>query len=625
MLPALILAAALLGLAIGLVNPGLQPRDLLERHRLVLVGRIVAADPGSGSATAAVDLVVAGDRAPAAVQLSAVPDGGALRVGGTWIAFAGGRRPGLEDRALCYTAEGWWTARILGPERWSWTRLEREAGLEGGIPLAGTWCGDPAQLGALLADLAAGTGRFPCRAWCAFAPDAVITVLPAPATALVGADLDGDGQADLVVCAPAGLEALLRSAAPDGGWRWLRATRHLGLSATAGSVAAADADGDGVVDLLCDGVLRYGAAALRDRYASGQALAGAPAGIATTAFLEVDGDGWPEALAAGAGGLRIWHNPGPGRGAWTALGGLDDLPPGPVAVGDWDGDGRADLFCAGGGGRLLVADGRGAFRPVRLPVELDPAAGGGRAPDAAGVFAAFVPGRAGALCAANATGWRLLACGEEPEDRSAWGGELSEGPVDQRQVLSADFDLDGRPDLYAAALGADGGRLLLNRGYGMFLRAERSPGLGPVFSGPAHGAPGTCVAVDDLDGDGAPDLVLGGEDGTVTLLANAGLVRRQEEEEALPGSELAVLQRYGAIAVRPTGRGAIGAQVAVSARDGTCLGRWLLGSGGGALPALWTGVPAGRWRLRLRWADGAEVATDLVVEAGRVTPWRPRR
>ncbi len=82
-------------------------------------------------------------------------------------------------------------------------------------------------------------------------------------------------------------------------------------------------------------------------------------------------------------------------------------------------------------------------------------------------------------------------------------------------VAAADLDADGWPDLVAAT--KNGIALLVNKGDGSFDRAAG----GDLAKLPAGFAPRR-IAIADLDNDGFPDIVLGGEAGIV-FFRNAGL------------------------------------------------------------------------------------------------------
>src|SRR5262249_33278897 len=134
--------------------------------------------------------------------------------------------------------------------------------------------------------------------------------------------------------------------------------------------------------------------------------------------------------------------------------------PSAVAVGDFDGDGHADLVAANATDRGTVSvlrnNGDGTYQP---------------------------PQRFGA------------------------------GGKDPRSVAVGDLDGDSDLDLVVANLGSGTGGVLLNRGDGTFAAAGSCPaGMGP-----------TSVAVGDLDGDSDLDLVVANRNSnTVSVLKNQG-------------------------------------------------------------------------------------------------------
>jgi hypothetical protein len=152
-----------------------------------------------------------------------------------------------------------------------------------------------------------------------------------------------------------------------------------------------------------------------------------------------------------------------------------------AAMGDFDGDGSIDLItCAPNTScRFLTNDGRGNFTDTASPFDSDAGApgdggiGGGGGGDA---------------------GSPAIGLGLDPRFPS----EI----LDVRALVAADFDGDGHLDLFVG-VGTNGpGACYRNDGKATFTDA----GFGAV---PPDGDAVTSVAIGDLDGDGRPDLVVG--------------------------------------------------------------------------------------------------------------------
>src|SRR5207248_2450592 len=171
-----------------------------------------------------------------------------------------------------------------------------------------------------------------------------------------------------------------------------------------------------------------------------------------------------------------------------------------------------------------------------------------------------------------------------------------------KQAVTADIDMDGWPDV--VGLGADGKPVLLhNQGDG---RLEHVPdAFGPTAAARA-------VAAADLDGDGAPDLLVW-HDAGLALHRNLG-------------------NGNGAVLIEPSGRRDRGANLRTNA-DG--LGAWVVaqtgphwsgaerttaaaGLGQSLLPTtLGMGKHGRADVVRVRWPD-AVIQAELGVNAGSV-------
>ena len=210
-----------------------------------------------------------------------------------------------------------------------------------------------------------------------FANSANVATLATSPTAVVAGDFDGDGILDLA------------AASETGGYAvdWFHGNGNATFSSfhvvpnTYGLVGrriyAGHFDADAHLDLLL--VHQQGAMVLRnDSQGQGNfnALAGAlPAGpIGCAAVADLDGDGILDVITSGVT-LQVWR--GQGTGAFTLLHSYTANGAGELDLGDIDGDGVLDLLGVGyGGAQLFLGLGGGAFGPAQtIPTGLYPKAG----------------------------------------------------------------------------------------------------------------------------------------------------------------------------------------------------------------------------------------------------------
>lgn len=181
-----------------------------------------------------------------------------------------------------------------------------------------------------------------------------------------------------------------------------------------------------------------------------------------------------------------------------------------VAVGDYNKDGRADIFVAADGHYLLYRNNEdGTF------TEVD---------EAAGLTAGDAQGRAAAWADYNGDGnLDLYVVNASPDRLYRNNGDGTFTDVSAEAGISSDAvghavaftDLtgDGHPDLYVANEGQDD--LYINNGDGTFSKAD------PAAAGIAESANSWSVAVADYNGDGRPDIFVA-NDGSAAVYRNDG-------------------------------------------------------------------------------------------------------
>ena len=302
-------------------------------------------------------------------------------------------------------------------------------------------------------------------------------------------------------------------------------------------------------------------------------LAGAPPGASWIGAVSLDGTGNPVVATAGPAGVRL---PGAPRDVSCRAAGAGAPGAGPaadgVAAADLNYDFRVDLALAGPAGLcLLRQDGAGRFADVTSASTLPAALLG--AP-AFGVWPADVDTDGDLdLVLAPRDGHPMVI--RNNGDGTFTPQDPFPSVARARGFVWADLDGEGVPD--AAFLDQDGAvHVFLNLRAGRF-RAERPPGSG------------VAIAAADVSGDGVIDLLVLGRDGTIGRLARSGTgtwaTAQLSRVDPPAGSEPGVARL---LTEDLDNNGAVDLIVA-----GPASARVLLGGAGGSYTPLTAAVPLG--------------------------------
>ena len=365
--------------------------------------------------------------------------------------------------------------------------------------------------------------------------------------AVVVADLNGDGKPDLIIANSGSSTVAVLLGNGDGTFQAAvnYAAGGVNLWPEFGSVAAADLNGDNKIDLVvtnsCISSTDCSSGTIGVLLGNGDGTfqpvvvynSGAPA-ARSVAIADLNGDGKPDIVVANCGNLAAC----PGDGVVGVLLGNGDGTFKPavtydsgapqavsVAVADVNADGKPDILVANSSGTgrvsVLLGNGDGTFR-----------ASGGYASLNAQALAVADVNHDGKLDVVTAN---MENGGCDAGDGSVGvmlgdgkGTFASEVSYDSggcfyiaHSVAVADVNGDGNPDLLVANYCASGGcsangtvvGVLLGNGDGTF-QPVNTYNTGSIFA--------LGLAVADLNGDGAPDLVVVNNVNQVAVLLNVG-------------------------------------------------------------------------------------------------------
>jgi hypothetical protein len=332
----------------------------------------------------------------------------------------------------------------------------------------------------------------------------VITSLAGGARSVYAADVDGDGDLDVLSTSRVDDE-IAWYANTDGSGSFGSEQVIASLADGASSVVAADVDGDGDLDVLSalfddDTIAWYANTDGSGSFGSEQVISTQAYGALSAFAADVDGDGALDVLSASFDGDAIaWYENTDGSGSFGSEQVISSLADGAASVfaADLDGDGDLDVLSASFYGDAIAwyenTDGSGSFGSEQVIDSLADGAGS--------VFAADMDGDGDLdVLSASVDGGRITWY-ENTDGSGSFGSEqvISTLAGGASSVLAADVDGDGDLDVLSASVDGDTIAWYENTdGSGSF-------GSEQVVSTLADGASSVFAA--DVDGDGDLDVL----------------------------------------------------------------------------------------------------------------------
>ncbi|QBG48177.1 VCBS repeat-containing protein [Verrucomicrobia bacterium S94] len=580
-----------IGSAHAVINPALQPDVYYDKYDHVMVLRLDAVDVEAGVLSCSVVKSLKGTYLPeqfikivfTGVMKSQVAErvsAGVFEVGKAFPVFAGKPSRRKSKRQVRMYFDEFFVGEVqetqllhIGTSDGS----EKDPEGRSVNTLAGIYCGMTGQLIQMLEDMAADTEYYPRKAYVRFKPDMLVSQLEGSVEGVAMYDLNGDGMEDLVACSPKGDRIFLQVEPMT----FSDVTESLGINSASESCSAADVDCDGLADLM------LGASIYKGTFNKTYGLEKTDwlsvenaAALKSASFVELNGDGFPDVvISLKGGGLQTLLNPSEtGTDFQGYSAGLPDAGNGYVVTGDWNGDARTDFFYSEGRGHFLVQDENGWFAPLEHDIDFSFRTGMDEiGKTGAGVFMPTYRQDQMDLVVPIEKDWLIIENRDGvPTDITMYGNEISEGSDYHLATVYADLNLDGYMDIYTVCDQQKENRFIINRGYGSYMHAKVHVDEKPLFKGPAHGSGGRSLAVGDVNDDGAPDLLIGNEQGQLFLIENDTLSMR-DENELLTKDEKRLLETV-LCSVRVLGpKGVVGAKVRLLNEAGRVVARKDLG------------------------------------------------